>query len=160
YAWFAERESVDYRQALAFMLFSLSQVANPQGKLLDVPSEKRVEELVGRKVLPHAIDMQTKAFDQIVERRLVEIDHDFDYFVERYHMLVKERLPYFRDFVANQKAELGRVKKTLAARQKHLESREEYVKEVEKKVQAERKKATAALAELAKWQQRFFAAQK
>jgi hypothetical protein len=160
HVWFSEREPVDYRQALAYMLFSLAGVMTPEGKPLGAPTEQRVEQLVGRKILPHAIDMQTKAFEQTVERRLVEIDHDFDYFVERYHVLVKDRLPYMRDFIAQQTADLERVKKNLTARQKHLEDREDHLKVIEKQVQAERKKATAALADLARWQQRLFTAQK
>jgi hypothetical protein len=160
HVWFSEREPVDYRQALAYMLFSLAGVVTPEGKPLGVPTEQRLEQLVGRKILPHAIDMQTKAFEQTVERRLVEIDHDFDYFLERYHVLVKDRLPYMRNFIAYQTAELERVQKNLAARKKHLEVREDHVKDIEKQVQAERKKATEALAELARWQQRLFTAQK
>jgi hypothetical protein len=160
YVWFAEREDIDYRQSLAYLLFTLAEVMTPEFKPLGVPTEQRVEELVGRKIFLDAYDLQTKAYEQIAERRKIEADHDFDFFVEQYHLLVKERLPYLRDYIERQKLELQRLKQNKTARDKHMENRKAYYEDLEKQLREQRKKATAALKKLAQWQDAVFQAQK
>jgi hypothetical protein len=160
YVWFAEREAIDYRQSLAYVLFTLAEVMTPEGKPLGVPTEQRVEELVGRKIFLDAYDLQTKAYEQIAERRKIEADHDFDYFVDQYHLLVKERLPYLRDYIERQKVELQRLKQNKTTRDKHMENRKAYYEDVEKQLREERKKATVILKKLGQWQDAVFQAQK
>jgi hypothetical protein len=158
--YFRERDALEHRQAIAYLIFTLSQVTRPDGKpLLDSLSEKRLETIVGRKRYNHAIEMQTTAFRHIEQRRLAEIEYDLKSFVERYELEIKERLPYIQAAIKRYQALLADWEKQRKDRKALLKKRQKDRDDVLARLKKERQKATQALKDLALWQQRLFLAQ-
>jgi hypothetical protein len=160
--WFIEREPLEQRQAIAYLLFTLSQVAQPtaKGELLNMPSADLVEGVVGRIRFNHAAEMQMVALRQAAERRRGQIKADLYTFAEQYRVLTKERLPYLKLAVEHYQSLLADWKKQLTNRTEHYNARKVYYEGVVKQLKDERSKATLALEELKLWQQRLFQAQK
>ncbi len=160
YCQFSEREPLEQREAIAYLLLTLSQVARPDGKPLDTPSEKRVEVIVGRRRYNQAMELLASVFRQVTQRRIAEAEYDLESFAEKYNHEVQERLPYLINAIARHQTSVDDWKKRKKEADEQLDAREAYYKEILKQLKAERKKATEALAELAKWQRRLFLAQK
>jgi hypothetical protein len=158
--WFIERDPMDYREQVAYALFTLSQVTRPGGTPLDAPPAAQVEQWVGRRMFVDAINRQTQVMRQIAERRLVDIEYDLAYFVDQYQELIRERIPYLRMAIERQEGVLKRWQKDQSDREKEYETDQENYKTALQDLQKERAKATAALAELARWQKLLFNAQR
>jgi hypothetical protein len=158
--WFIEHEPIHYREQVAHLLFTLSQVTRPDQSKLDAPSETQVEQWVGRRMYVDAIRRQTKVLNQITERRLVDAEHDLAAFADHSGELLRERLPYLRMAIERQRGSLARWEKDRSDREKELEADQENYKSAVEQLKQERTKANEALAELAKWQERLLDAQK
>jgi hypothetical protein len=157
---FVEREPFEQRQAIAYLLFTLSQVTRPDGKtpLLESLPEKRVEVIVGRQRFNHAIEMQTLLFRQIAERRQGWIEADRQTFIAQYQALLYERLPYLIAAIKRARASIKYWEDQLEKHDAQRRDRKKFRDLILARVQEERKKAIDALTELKKLQELYFKA--
>jgi hypothetical protein len=155
----SDRDDVSQRQDIAYFLLTLSQVVKPDGALLDNPSDRRVEVIVGRQRFADALEMQTATFRHTVERMLDQIRHDLATFVAQYNREVKDRFPSLRSTIQRYEEVLKDWEDQEKA---HKDQRDKRIKDYENAVAIlakEREKATQILKELGEWQQRLFRAQ-
>jgi hypothetical protein len=183
---FTERDHQEQRQAIAYLLFTLSQVTKPRepladaalhavptflwldqrpsgkgiglGDLLGVPSEERVEVVVGRRQLLDAMVARTMVLNRIAARRSKDLQKDFATFADQYRVLVKERLPYLILLVVRHRQVLAEWNKQFTKHDSQYEERLRFFRTVEQKLKEARRQATTQLKELEEWQDRLFQA--
>jgi hypothetical protein len=156
----SEPDSFGLRKAVAYLLFSMSQVVRPDnGSPLNAPPDARVEVVVGRQQFNHAMDLQAKLFRAAADRRLAEIESDLENFAQKYNREIKDHLPTLMAAIKRHEAALKDWEEQKARHAKQYEDREEHYKQVLKKFNEARAKATAALADLAHVQQQLYQAQ-
>jgi hypothetical protein len=153
------QSEAERRREIAYLLFTLSQVLNPDGKPLDQPSSQRVAAVVGRKRFIDAIEIQTAATRQTLRRLTARLKTDLDEFAYEYNWEVKERFPSLQRAIKHAEEMQSDWEKQDKARTQQLNDRKVQHGKVLAQLAAEREKANATLRELADWQNKLFKAQ-
>jgi hypothetical protein len=148
-----------HRQDIAYFLFSLSQVVKPDGTPLDNPSVQRVAVITGRKRLAEAIENQTVTFRHALSRALAQLQFDLNSFTTRYNQEIKDRFPSLQYAIQRFQSVVDDWEKQKEAHTTQRDRRKDDYEKAVKDLKQERDKATAALKELAAWQDKLFQAQ-
>jgi hypothetical protein len=157
---FIEREPMDQRQAIAYLLVAVSQATRPDGKpLLESLPDKRVEVVVGRDRYNRALETQAMLFRYIADRRFPTLDADRRDFIDEYQRELYLRIPYLIAAIKRHQAIKKHWDDQLEKHEAQLRDRKRFRDQIVEKLKDERKKANKALAELARYQELLFQAQ-
>jgi len=167
-----QRTSMDKREAIAFLLYTVSQVRKPDGQLLYPQGPERTEVVVGLNEYTHAADSFALALRKLRSRVVQENEAALNYvflngdkqdtlssFVQRY----PEDIKAIQDLREGIKSREFRQREYQAQRDRHLkqlEERKKHYDEIVAELAKERTKTAAKVANLHKLQQEYFAAQR
>jgi hypothetical protein len=166
-----KRTSMDRREAVAFLLYTVSQVKKPDGQPLYPNGVRRAEIVVGLNEFAHAADSYAAAVRQIQERltranAVVLGGYVFSdagklevlpEFAQKYPQEIKN-VQDLRALVKDRETRLRELQAQLKQHQAQLADRQQHSDEVHKRLLAARAETAKLVAELQRLQQQFFEA--
>jgi hypothetical protein len=168
-----QRTSVDKRQDIAFLLFTVSQAKKPNGEPLYPQGKERTEVVVGLNEYTRAADSYSRAL-RAIEQRVTRANEEelngiaFTHegklqFLPEFTTKYPEEIKNIRDVqaaIAGRQFRLKELQGQLEIQKKQLAARKEYYDAAKKQLDNARAKTAKKVAELEKLQREYFTAQR
>jgi hypothetical protein len=167
-----QRTSMDKREDIAFLLYTISQVKKPDGQLLYPDGPERTRVVVGLNEYIHAADSYALALSKLRDLVIAENDAALSYvftdnnnqktlpsFVQGYPEAIS-KIQDLQAKIANREFRLKEYRELLKQHEKQLADRQAQYNAVVTELIEARKKTKASTDDLNRLQQEFFAAQR